>query len=796
MSDRPVDRVLNHPAVKGISPLGDSGTEWMAHCPAHDDSNKSLSIAIGRDDKVLLNCFTGCSVPKIASSLGMKVSDFFPEDDLKDKGREAGITVKRLAFLKRLPDRFLRDKAKLRDAKPGDEKKIFIPYLARDGSEAFERTRSALSAKDGTRQPKGVKLIPYGLWLLDGFGDKKRLTIVEGETDSWTLWYYGYSALGIPGASAVHCLDPNDVAGFEEILVWREPGDAGSKFASDLTELFKRSGRDIKVISKDGIKDPSELHTRFAGSFREQFDGLAASAVPFIDSKTPDCSLSKSVSHIVIPADLPPRTCVNGVLPPPRDYTDEGNADRLLDRHGGNFRWVDSFGHWLVWDTNRWRKDEHHQVRNWCEDTIKAIFSEAKEEKDEFVQTLLIRHGAWSRSSNAKSSMEKLAKDKTGVPLSTDQLDQHHHYLNCPNGTVDLRTGQLMPPRREDFLTKTTPTKYDPTAKCPLWEKFLTGIFPIASDEPTGNRATISYVQRLLGLAVSGWTESILPIFYGGGANGKSTLLNTVQAVVGNGYAQSAANTFLTARSEQHPAILADLFGLRMVCVTETEKRDVLSAALVKWLTGGEKIKARYMGENWFEFTPTHTIFLSTNHCPRIVDDSDGIWRRIALVEFAAKFWDAEKGETGAEHLRKDKTLATRLLVESEGILAWIVRGAVDLRRDGLQQPKEIVDQTKAYRTSENSTGLFLEDVVEACKGESILYRSLYQRYKSWCEMNNEHPMSSRNLAKELRRLNYPMGNGTGNASVLKNHRFQDESDDRESEGTKRKVNGWDELDH
>lgn len=796
MSDRPVDRVLNHPSVKGISPLGDSGTDWTAHCPAHEDSNKSLSIGVGRDEKVILKCFAGCSAKDISESIGLKLSDLFSESDLNAKDRDSGITVKRLAFMKRLPDRWLRAHAKLRDAAPGEEKQVFIPYFSRGGLPLFERKRSALSAKEGTRQAKGVSLVPYGLWLLDGFGDRKKLIIVEGETDAWSLWYNGYSCLGIPGSSATACLDPNDASGFEEIFVWREPDPAGNKakagekFVTDLTDIFRRVGREVKVLSRDGIKDPSELHVRFTSHFREQFELLLAAAKPLSDSTAPAASLPKGTGHIVIPAGLPPRTVANGVLPPPRDYTDEGNADRLVDRYGGDFRWVDSFGHWLVWDGNRWMKDEHHQVRNWCEDTIKAVFTEAIEEPDEFKQVLLLKHGSSSRSAAAKSSMEKLAKDKPGVPLAVDQLDCHKHLLNCPNGTVDLRTGEMLPSRREDFITRSTTVPYNPNAKCPLWDKSLTAIFPIAPGEPTGNKATITYVQRLMGLAISGWIEPILPIFHGGGANGKSTILATIQAIVGNGYASPAPKDFLTPRAEQHPAALADLLGRRLVYATETERRDVLSASLVKWLTGGDAIKARYMGKDWFDFLPTHTLILSTNHAPRIPDSDDGIWRRIAFVGFESRFWNPDKGETGPEHLQQDPRLIEKLQSEYEGILAWLVRGAMEYYRDGLPQTKEIMEQTKLYRSSEDTIGQFAEEVIERSKGDRVLYQDVYRAYKSWCESNSEFAMGSRNFGKELRRMRIRVERSSGNKMCCFDIRIA------ESSYANRKTGGLDDLDY
>jgi putative DNA primase/helicase len=280
----------------------------------------------------------------------------------------------------------------------------------------------------------------------------------------------------------------------------------------------------------------------------------------------------------------------------------------------------------------------------------------------------------WALKSEAAprlNAMVELARSEPGIPVLPEQLDKNPWLFNCPNGTLELDTGRLREHRREDYITKLCPTPYDPRATCPTWERLLESVFP--SDDGAPDRELITFVQRLLGRCLSGdVSEQILAIFWGVGANGKTTLLNGVLETVGTDYTMKAApNLLMSSKSERHPTERADLFGMRLVVVSETPEDRHLNEAFVKDLTGRERIRARRMREDFWEFDPTHKVILQTNHRPVIRGTDEGIWRRLRLVPFEVRFWDPDEPRAGKDvdpRLMQDKRLPDKLRAEYPGI--------------------------------------------------------------------------------------------------------------------------------
>jgi putative DNA primase/helicase len=212
-------------------------------------------------------------------------------------------------------------------------------------------------------------------------------------------------------------------------------------------------------------------------------------------------------------------------------------------------------------------------------------------------------------------------------------------------------------------------------------------------------------VQRLIGYCITGSTrEQVLPIFWGEGSNGKSTLLDTLKLALGVDYASTAPpGMILQKKNDSHPTELAGLCGKRMVTAIETEENQRLNEPLVKQLTGSDSICARRMRENFWEFKPTHKLILCTNHEPRVGDDF-AIWRRLVMVPFTVQFWNPEKGETGPEELKRDNDLPKRLESCLEGVLAWAVRGAIEWFKGGLGVDEKV---KKGNRRISEAAGRF-----------------------------------------------------------------------------------------
>src|SRR5215207_3055843 len=283
--------------------------------------------------------------------------------------------------------------------------------------------------------------------------------------------------------------------------------------------------------------------------------------------------------------------------------TDQGNAQRLVERHGGDLRYVHKWSMWLVWDGRRWRPDDTGEVVRRAKETVRAMYHDAE---NGFIDKELSKHAMRSESRRAIEAMIALAQSEPRVPVRPEELDRDPLLLNVANGTIDLRTGELQDHNRADLLTKLAPFEHNPDTKAPTFEAFLRHILP--------TEALQRFVQRVLGYAASGEIrEEILVILHGVGANGKSTLVNAVMEALGD-YAMQAAPDLLLAKRDSHPTELADLFGARFVASVETDEGRRLAEGQVKQLTGRDPIKARRLREDFWQFEPTHTVFLEA--CP------------------------------------------------------------------------------------------------------------------------------------------------------------------------------------
>jgi len=413
--------------------------------------------------------------------------------------------------------------------------------------------------------------------------------------------------------------------------------------------------------------------------------------------------------------------------------TDTGNAERLTDRHGANLRYCYPWGKWLVYDGVRWRVDDRGAVMRLAKDTARSIFEEAKEAPDDETAKRLGKWASSSLSEGKLRAMISLAQSEPGVPVLPEELDSSADLLNVLNGTIDLRTGQLREHHREDLITKLAPVEYDPKASAPVWQATLERVLP--SEEVR------TFFKRLCGYAITGdVSEHILPVLYGTGANGKSTILNALLAAAGE-YGMQAAPELLIAKRGGHPTEVADLFGMRLVASIEVEDGRRLAEALVKSLTGGDKVRARRMRQDFWQFDPTHTAFLCTNHKPEIRGTDNAIWRRIRLIPFTETLPPAEQ----------DKKLPDKLRSELSGILAWCVEGCLEWRREDLQAPAEVRKATGAYRAEMDVIGAFLRDECEVDADHKTSFASVYDRYAEWCEEGGEKPETRRKFNARLK---------------------------------------------
>jgi putative DNA primase/helicase len=435
------------------------------------------------------------------------------------------------------------------------------------------------------------------------------------------------------------------------------------------------------------------------------------------------------------PADNVVSISVNGhgEARQPRGYnlTDLGNSERFIAHHGDNVRYCYPWAKWLVFTGTRWERDDAGRVHKLAKETVRSIYKEASEASAEDRRKALAKHASRSEGADKIKAMLELAKSE--VPVTPDELDADRWLLNAPNGTIDLRTGILREHRREDLITKSVGCEYDPTAEAPVWAATLERALP--------SEALRLFFNKLAGYALSGdVSEHILAVLYGTGANGKSTILNALLAAARD-YGMQAAPDLLVAKKGSHPTEVADLFGMRLVASIEVEDGRRLAESLVKQLTGGDTVRARRMRQDFWQFEPTHKVFMAVNHKPEVRGTDTAIWRRLRLIPFGQTLPPAEQ----------DKQLPQKLTAELSGILRWAVEGCLLWQREGLQAPEEVRKATGQYRSEMDVIGAFLQDECEIAPAHKESFTILYKRYEEWCEEGGERAETRRKFNARLK---------------------------------------------
>jgi P4 family phage/plasmid primase-like protien len=416
---------------------------------------------------------------------------------------------------------------------------------------------------------------------------------------------------------------------------------------------------------------------------------------------------------------------------PAFNLTDLGNAERFVAHHGEDVRYCYAWSRWIVWTGSRWERDEAGRAHRLAKETVRGIYQEAAGAEDEDRRKALAKHAARSEAEAKIRAMLELAKSE--VPISPDELDPAPWLLNTPNGTVDLRTGELREHRREDLLTKMAGADYNTGAAAPTWAGTLERALP--------SQDLRQFFKKLCGYAISGdVSEHILAVLYGTGANGKSTILNALLAAAGD-YGMQAAPDLLVAKKGSHPTEVADLFGMRLVASIEVEDGRRLAESLVKQLTGGDKVRARKMRQDFWQFDPTHKVFMAVNHKPEVRGTDTAIWRRLRLIPFEQTIPPAEQ----------DKKLPQKLEAELPGILAWCIEGCLEWQREGLQAPAEVRKATAGYRSEMDVIGAFLQDECEIGREFRESFTTLYKRYEEWCEDGGERAETRRKFNARLK---------------------------------------------
>jgi len=413
--------------------------------------------------------------------------------------------------------------------------------------------------------------------------------------------------------------------------------------------------------------------------------------------------------------------------------TDVGNAERLVYLHGDRFRWAVDRRTWLAWDGRRWAEGSEDRVRALALDAIRqtqaaGVRLDPNQPRQGNTKADILMHAIRSEDRRRVDAAVALARILDGVAIADKALDQQPMLLNVRNGTIDLGTGGLRDHDPEDYITQLVDVPFDLTAKAPTWEAFLKDIF-------LGNQSVIDYVQRAIGYSLTGSTaEQCIFYEHGAGDNGKSTFIEAIGGVIGEDYMipvdKEAVLHADKNKGRGATPELVQLRGKRLGYISENDDDRVLDEGRIKALSGSGKTNARDLYESNAVFVNTTKIWFDLNTLPKFNGVDDGIARRPRVIPFD---WRVPPE-------RKDRRLPEKLLAEAQGILAWIVQGAVAWNRDGLAAPPEVEYATREYVDEQNHLPAFFRDCYGLDQMGLVTASTLQQDYSGWCAAHGEVP--------------------------------------------------------
>jgi putative DNA primase/helicase len=413
-------------------------------------------------------------------------------------------------------------------------------------------------------------------------------------------------------------------------------------------------------------------------------------------------------------------------------FSDDALALEFTARHAHKLRYVARWGSWFHWDGTRWKS----------EDTLKAFDLARVVAREAASGCNRPNDHAKIASAKTVAAIERLARADRMHAATVDEWDSDDWLLNTPGGVVDLRSGGLLPHDPTLYMTKITAVA--PDGDCPLWRKFL--------NEVTGGNADLQgFLQRIGGYALTGSIrEHALFFFYGTGGNGKGVFLNTLTAILADYAAVAPMETFIVTQSERHPTDLAGLQGARLVTAQETERGRRWAESKIKALTGGDPIRARFMRQDFFTYSPSFKLVIAGNHRPSLSGVDAAIRRRFQLVPFTVTIENP------------DKDLPDKLRAEWPGILTWMIEGCLAWQREGLNPPAIVRDATETYLGEEDTIAQWVEECCLAEKGQWGIGAKLWQSWKAWAEANNERPGTRKAFAEAMAAHGYPADKSQG----------------------------------
>ena len=422
---------------------------------------------------------------------------------------------------------------------------------------------------------------------------------------------------------------------------------------------------------------------------------------------------------------------------PIRSYDDTGNADRFIDRYGNLYKYSYIANKFYIYDGMKWKIDDKGSIRKLIDEMIESIKDEkiihgddvTEEEAREFFQ----KYYKKTRGTQAKKNiMNELMHRRPATP---DDFDRDDMLINVANGYIDLTSRELYKHDINKMFSQITNTDYTEKMQPAVWLDFLNDIF-------AGDQKVIRYIQKALGYSLTGSTrEQIMFILFGKGRNGKSIFVEVISEILGDYSNNMQAKSLMVKKNDNVNTDIARLSKARFVTSSEPNEGFRFDEGLIKQLTGGDKVTARFLYAEEFEYTPKFKIWVSTNHKPIIRGTDDGIWRRLVLIPF-----DVQIPEE-----KVDKDLKYKLLREAPAILNWMAEGAYMWMQEGLAMPEKLKEASKAYRNEMDVIEHFIEDECKRVDDGRVKANELYSVYKNWANENNAYKMSNKDFGQKMK---------------------------------------------
>ncbi len=727
--------------VTGFRPVK-TGDGYKARCPCHEDRNPSLSVKM--NGRLLLHCFAGCSYDRIVAALGLT-----PE--LPAQRRELVATYR------------------YRDA-AGVEVRQKVRYAPKDFRIRHQDETGQWVYQAGPG-PAVLYCLPE---LRQAIAAGATVFVVEGEKDCDRLAAGGLAATTNIEGAAQPGQKPKwrsaytaQLAGAARVVLLPDHDEPGRAHMQAIAQAVQGRVGEVRLLELPGLPAKGDVSDWLnQGHTLVELQALAANAPTF-------SPLTDSTPAPAGPAA--PTGPVEAVYCPPTvsPCTHLANSYRIRHYYQGRIWYALGLG-WILWTGRFWRPDptgEGALATGFVDGLSRRIAQEAAtlarraahdadEDRRKSLMTQAEALLKWAvQSEHERTIAAGLKLSKHALLTEYGALNADPWRFNVQNGTLDLRTGALRPHDPTDLITFLAPVAFDPTARCPTWERFLLEVF-------AGDRDLVAFIQRAVGWSLTGVVkERALFFLYGDtGKNGKTTLVETLMKLVGAsgeasyGYGRKVgADTFMKSKNpEDNQRKAATLAGPRFVCTSEVDEEHRLNEQLIKDITGGDTLEGRRLYQEAFTFKPQFKPWMYGNHKPEIRGTDDAIWSRVRLVPFEVSF----KG-------REDLNLADKLEAELSGILNWAIEGCLDWQRHGLQPPAKVQAATQAYREEMDVFGPFIRECCVIHPHAEVWANDLWNTYKAWCVEVGAKEQSQHKLGRYLTSKGYQPENLGGRIKRL-----------------------------